>query len=97
VLSSKTVDAAGHVLGPGGGLNLDLVGRRCPGVLPPGGGFPDKGAIQACLQRLGVHIQATYQPGSRYWMFQGMESAIFVVLALGLVAFSLWFVRRRLA
>jgi hypothetical protein len=96
VLSTKTLDAAGHVLGPGGGIDLGRLVSQCPGLIPEGG-LPDKGAAQACLQRLGVHVTQTYQPGSRYWMFQGIETAIFVVLAVGLVGFTLWFVKRRLA
>jgi len=56
-----------------------------------------KAPIQACIQRLGIHLQATYQPGNRYWLFQGIESAIFVGLALGLLAFAVWWVRRKVA
>jgi hypothetical protein len=36
----------------------------------------------------------TYQPGNRYWLFQGIETAIFVALALMLLAFSIQWVRR---
>jgi hypothetical protein len=30
----------------------------------------------------------TYQPASRFWAFQGIEAAIFIVLAAGLVALA---------
>ncbi len=30
----------------------------------------------------------TYQPASRFWAFQGIETGIFVVLAAALVAFT---------
>jgi len=42
------------------------------------------------------HGLATYQPASRYWSFQGYETALFVVLALVLACLSFWWVRRRL-
>jgi MYXO-CTERM domain-containing protein len=37
----------------------------------------------------------TYQPASRYWTFQGYETAIFLALALAGICF--WRIRRRLA
>lgn len=40
---------------------------------------------------------ATYQPGSRFWLFQYLETAIFVVLAAALLAFAIQQVRRRIA
>ncbi len=95
ILSTNTVDGAGHVLANGESLNLNVLGPRCPGVLPSRGGLPDQTAVQACIQRIGLHVQATYQPGNRYWLFQGLETAIFVALALVLLGFCVWWVRRR--
>ena len=46
--------------------------------------------MQACIDRSVCTFKSTYQPGTRYWAFQGIESAIFVALALGLLVFSLW-------
>jgi hypothetical protein len=103
VLSTKTLDGAGHLLGNGQGLDFGALSARCPGlplpgeVLPNKEGLPNKDAVQACIRQLGVHVQATYQPGSRYWAFQGIESAIFIALAVGLVGFSLWWIRNRIA
>jgi hypothetical protein len=54
--------------------------------------------FQACQQALGgLHLRqmVTYQPASRYWVFQWYETAIFVALALALAAFCFWWVRRR--
>jgi ABC-type transport system involved in multi-copper enzyme maturation permease subunit len=93
VLSTSTVDGAGHVLANGQSLNLDVLGPRCPGLLPSRGAFPNQAAVQECIQRIGLHVQATYQPGNRYWLFQGLEAAIFVALALALLAFSVWWIR----
>lgn len=38
-----------------------------------------------------------YQPVDRFWMFQGIEAAIFVALALALLSFTLWWMRQRIA
>jgi hypothetical protein len=38
----------------------------------------------------------TFQPGNRFWLFQGIESAIFLLLAAGLVVFAMWLIRRRI-
>jgi hypothetical protein len=97
VLSTKTFDGAGHLLGNGQVLDFDMLSARCPGLPLPSEGSGNKDAIQACIQKLGLHVQATYQPGTRYWMFQGIESAIFFALAAALVGLSLWWLRNRIA
>jgi hypothetical protein len=38
-----------------------------------------------------------WQPASRYWLFQGIESGLLVALALALLALALWWVRARLS
>jgi hypothetical protein len=97
VLSTKTLDGAGHLLGNGQVLDFNMLSSRCPGLPLPAEGMPNKDAVEACIRQLGVHVQATYQPGTRYWMFQGIESAIFLALAAGLVGLSLWWIRNRIA
>ena len=95
VLSSNVVDAAGHALGQHGGINIDAIAARCPNL--QGAAFPGKDDLATCLQHIGAHTVNVYQPGSRYWPFQFIELGIFVLLAAGLVAFTLWWVRRRVA
>ncbi|HEY6318694.1 MAG TPA: hypothetical protein VI462_12515 [Acidimicrobiia bacterium] len=53
-------------------------------------------SLRGCAQRLHLHTVLTVQPGVRYWTFQGWETAIFGALALVLVAFSLYWTRRRI-
>jgi ABC-2 family transporter protein len=96
VISTRSVDASGHLLGAHGGLDFGVLTGRCPGVFPANGAFPDKTAVAACLQRVGARTVSIYQPGGRYWAFQGIEVGIFVVLAAGLFALSVWWVRRRI-
>jgi hypothetical protein len=74
---------------------------RCPNIpagTTMGRGSPvgRSGALQTCIDKLGVHQQLVYQPISRYWAFQGYEMGIFLAAAAVLAAFCFWWVRRRL-
>jgi hypothetical protein len=51
----------------------------------------------SCLQRHGIVNVVIYQPGDRFWLFQGIETAIFLGLAVGLLALTVWWVRERVA
>jgi hypothetical protein len=97
ILSTKTLDRAGHLLARGASLDFNVLAPRCPGLIPQPGSMPSQSALQACIHRIGLHVQATYQPGTRFWAFQGIETAIFAVLAFGLLGFSLWWIRARLS
>jgi hypothetical protein len=47
-----------------------------------------------CLQDHGIRLAITYQPASRYWEFQWLETGIFLLLAGGLGGLCYWRVRR---
>jgi hypothetical protein len=49
----------------------------------------------SCLSAHGYRAVLTYQPGSRYWAFQGIESGIFLILAAALVALTIRLIIRR--
>ena len=53
--------------------------------------------FRAAIARLGLHVQVVYQPADRYWTFQWIETGIFVGLALVLLGFCFWWVRRSLS
>lgn len=55
-------------------------------------------ALNTCVTKVlsQLHEAVTYQPASRYWTFQGYETAIFLAAALALTGFSLWWIRHRL-
>jgi hypothetical protein len=76
----------GHIRG--GSVHVKAIG--------PGG---PQAAFQDCVAKLAAkyHEVVTYQPASRFWPFQIYETAIFLGLALLLVGFCLWWVRRRLS
>lgn len=50
-----------------------------------------------CMIRQGVRIAVTYQPASRYWPIQLIETAIYLVLALALGGYCFWRLRSRLS
>ena len=47
-------------------------------------------SCDAYLDRLHLRQTVTYQPASRYWAFQWIETAIYLALALALAGFCLW-------
>ena len=50
----------------------------------------------SCLADKGVFHQVLYQPADRFWVFQGIESLIFLTLAGLCLVLALWWVRTRL-
>jgi ABC-2 family transporter protein len=63
------------------------------------GNGPGPQAFQECVAKVATkyHEVVTYQPASRFWAFQGIETAIFLALALLLAGLCFWWVRRRLS
>jgi ABC-type transport system involved in multi-copper enzyme maturation permease subunit len=111
VMSANVVDAAGRApststirtLCP----NLPTAGPP-PSVKASGGILGRKASIaqasqqaqQAfnhCLNTLSAkyHAVVSYQPANRFWTFQTIETALFVVLALALAGGCAWWVRHR--
>jgi hypothetical protein len=73
IFSSDLVDASGRVVrGP------VRMPANCVAAL-------DRTTADKCISRLGYHFVSTFQPDSRYWLFQWTEAAIFVSLAAILV------------
>jgi hypothetical protein len=58
-------------------------------------GSPNPGAVVPCLSAHGYRGYVTYQPASRFWAFQGIETGIFVVLAAVLLGVTFWVLKRR--
>jgi ABC-type transport system involved in multi-copper enzyme maturation permease subunit len=81
ILSNETVTAAGR-----------------PFTGPAPAACSSRNPLPVCERALGtLHLRqlVTYQPLSRYWAFQGIETALFGVLAVTLAGFCYWWVRRR--
>jgi cell division protein FtsL len=45
----------------------------------------------------GAYNQELFQPADRFWLFQGIETALFVALAVVLLMLAVHLVRRRVA
>jgi hypothetical protein len=82
VLSNQTINTSGHVFtGPATHACLSTTA-----------------SFQACQNSVGrLHLRqlVTYQPASRYWAFQGYETAIFLALAVALAGVCFWWIHRR--
>ena len=97
--------------GTGHALSSQTVVNACPELLQPltrgplgaNAGVPvaappdARNALQACITKLSptYHGLVTYQPASRYWIFQAYETGIFLAAALALVALCFYLIRRR--
>jgi hypothetical protein len=88
ILSEQPSDAHGHPI-----HNLLAILRACS--TPTGNRSVILG--NTCVRHHGVYTQALYQPASRFWLFQGIETAIFAGLALTLMAFAAWWVTTRVS
>jgi hypothetical protein len=110
VVSQSIENSAGHVVGqdPSGllaasinvgshGVTISGLGS-CPNLKPSGQQSFAKSTnlIQSCVNQLHLTSVAAYQPSNRYWPFQIYETLLFVVAALAVGAFALWWVHRRL-
>jgi ABC-2 family transporter protein len=63
----------------------------------PAGPCENQAGSQACndyIERLHLRQTVTYQPASRYWAFQWLETGIYFTVAFALSGFSLWWVKR---
>jgi hypothetical protein len=98
VLAQGAVSRTGQVVPTGWGSLYNALPASCQQLLPgsptakSGGSLSD---VFSCMQAHGWRGFATYQPATRYWPFQGIETGIYLVLAAALIAVTLVIVRRR--
>ena len=83
VISSSVVGPDGHSYGSSFSLS-DIPAACRTSVLG------ETTASIRCVAAHGFHQLITYQPDSRFWAFQGIEAAIFVLLACGFVGLAFW-------
>ena len=89
--SPHTLDRTGAVVGGGHPVADSVFASLCDLGRPD----PTKAQLDECGRRLGLHDVMQVHPADSFWALQLWESAIFVGLALALVGFSFWWVRRR--
>ncbi len=87
IIRDNFVDTAGNALGG----NSSAV-RDCMTVATNPG---DK-SVHACLAEHGVLSSIVYHPASRFWLFQGIETALFLGLTAVLLGITVWWVTRRI-
>jgi hypothetical protein len=84
IVQSRIVDGAGRTVSDQTVLTNCGVGPKVP-----------KHDVLGCLAAHGYHQLDAYQPASRFWAFQGIESAIFLGLAAVLLLLTFYWVTRR--
>jgi hypothetical protein len=98
MLSQGAVSRAGVVVPKGWGSLYPALPASCRKLLPvtpTGKSNPSPNTVFSCMQAHGWRGFATYQPASRYWPFQGIETGIYLLLAAALIAVTFAIVRRR--
>jgi hypothetical protein len=88
VVATGWVDALGHHISDDQAFTTCLP-RNVVGIT--------KDAFLQCTQSHGWHNVVSFQPGDRFWTFQAIETGIYATLAVGLLALTIWWVRRRVA
>jgi hypothetical protein len=56
-----------------------------------------KSAVFSCLSKHHVYSDTVYQPAGRFWLFQGIETAIFAGLSALLLGVTIWWIRERVS
>ena len=90
VMSSSTVDRAGHVLPPGAADRL--LAEACNLTRTS-----SEASYMRCADQLGLHEVVKAHPGNQFWTLQIWESIIFLGLGVALVLACHWWVRHRTA
>jgi ABC-type transport system involved in multi-copper enzyme maturation permease subunit len=83
-LGSEMIDRGGRILGT-------------LGVSDPCNTLLSRAAAEACAVQNGYRFVDTYQPLSRFWPFQLIESGIFVGLSVAVLGVAVWWILRRTA
>jgi hypothetical protein len=79
---TRTMQLHGHTVN---GVNVNTSDPSCQG---------SRAAMDACVSRLGYTNVTKYQPASRYWTFQYLETALFLGLAALLILAAVIAIRR---
>lgn len=98
ILAQGGLSPTGQVVAAGWGDLYPALPVTCRSLLPGGPtskAGSSENAVFSCMQAHGWRGFATYQPGSRYWPFQGIETGIYVLLAAALIAATFVILRRR--
>jgi hypothetical protein len=95
VVSSGILGAGARYAGNGPAMGIGNVVIPIPPVCQGAAKEPGNGQLMACLGAHGYRASVTYQPASRFWAFQSIETGIFVALAAALIALAAFVLLRR--
>jgi hypothetical protein len=76
-----------------GAQPIDAAGQ--PATTAPAACASITNTFLQCLAGHGIRFRVSYQPASRYWALQWLETGIYLVLATGLGWICVWQVRRK--
>ena len=88
----------GMVVGPGAltmefdGVQISELPKACQALAAS---QPPSSAANGCLTSHHIQQFITYQPASRYWAFQGIETGVYILIAAALIAATIAIIRRR--
>jgi hypothetical protein len=99
VINSGPSDALGHMRSWSDPAVIECFGVKSSlGPVPvPADIDSAVAAQQRCFQDHDIYMTTLYHPASRYWIFQGIETAIFLGMAAILLALTYYWVTRRIA
>jgi hypothetical protein len=86
LLSQRTLDGRGRLVSP---FQVGVTCHESVGA--------SVRVVDRCILAHGFLNVDVLQPARRFWLFQGIESAIFAGLALALLALTIWWVRVRVS
>jgi len=97
VLAQGGVSTTGRVVATGWGDLYPALPAVCQRLLPgtPTAKNTSLNSVFSCMRAHGWRGFATYQPASRYWPFQGIETGIYVLLAAALIAVTFVVIRTK--
>ena len=89
MISDTTIDRQGQP------VPIDAV-MACQQLLGPKATDAETAQYNQCIAAHGLQQRYVYQPGDRYWLFQAIESGIYLLLAALLLAFTFWWIKHRI-
>lgn len=89
ILSEETVNRQGQP------VSIDAL-QVCNRLLSPNPTGTETAQYDRCITDHGFQNKMVYQPADRFWLLQGIESGIYLLLATMLVAMTFWWTKYRI-
>lgn len=89
IFSDTTIDRQGQA------VSQEALGV-CEALLGPELTDTVMAQYNSCITEHGYVNKTVYQPGDRYWLFQAIESGIYLLISALLLALTFWWTKRRI-